>query len=267
MNDSKIRWKFHLPTRDLLIINDESIGHRRGQFDGLYPESHMSFLQNLVVQIVFEWDNCTEMDDPEKLEPKKKKKKKVKKELMGETHWDAWWSSWAPTWCSELRDRKQQMWVKQKTNSAMSRFYWHDSPSSVRVWLEETPSVSVTTTEYRPRSSLSGLVKVSLDLRTKVQTLETIIWAVWVWWGQADIATGRNTLVLPSANLRPALCCHRHSGAVADWLVVLGPHKLGCLTDLTGFKGEEDVSSLLIHTGNNFFCACPIGEAGRNINT
>lgn len=38
-------------------------------------------------------------------------------------------------------------------------------PSSVRVWLEETPSVSVTTTEYLPRSSLSGLVNVSLDLR------------------------------------------------------------------------------------------------------
>lgn len=46
-----------------------------------------------------------------------------------------------------------------------------DSPSSVSVWLEETPSVSVTTTEYRPRSSLSGLVKVILELRAKVQAL------------------------------------------------------------------------------------------------
>lgn len=42
-----------------------------------------------------------------------------------------------------------------------------NSPSSVRVWLPETPSVSVTTTEYLPRSSLSGLVKVSLELRNK----------------------------------------------------------------------------------------------------
>lgn len=42
-----------------------------------------------------------------------------------------------------------------------------DPPSSVRVWLPDTPSVSVTTTEYRPRSSLSGLVKVSLELRNK----------------------------------------------------------------------------------------------------
>lgn len=33
--------------------------------------------------------------------------------------------------------------------------------------------MSVTTTEYWPRSSLSGLVKVSLELRTKAQTLET----------------------------------------------------------------------------------------------
>lgn len=40
----------------------------------------------------------------------------------------------------------------------------HDVPSSVRVWLEETPSVSVTTTEYLPKSSLSGLLKVRLEL-------------------------------------------------------------------------------------------------------
>lgn len=188
---------------------------------------------------------------------------------MGDTHWGAWWSSWALTWCSELRDRKQQTWVKQKTNTSgpTSPFYRHDSPSSVRVWLEETPTVSVTTTEYRPRSSLSVLVKVSLELRTKVQMLEPIIWSVWVWWGLADIAAGRNTLVLPSANLRSALCCHGHSGAVANWLVVLGPHKLRCLADLTGFKGEENVSSLLIYTGNNLLCACPIGEPERNIST
>lgn len=47
----------------------------------------MSFLQNLIVQIVFEWDNCIEMEDPETSDTKKKRKKK--KELMGDTHWGA----------------------------------------------------------------------------------------------------------------------------------------------------------------------------------
>lgn len=72
--------------------------------------------------------------------------------------------------------------------------YRQDSPSSVSVWLEETPSVSVTTAEYRPRSSLSGLVKVSLELRSKVQTLETNTHRP-CWRGHADIAT----YVLPFA--------------------------------------------------------------------
>jgi len=51
---------------------------------------------------------------------------------------------------------------KEQTHKTKSEH--HDLPSSVRVWLAETPSVSVTTTEYLPKSSLSGLVKVSLEL-------------------------------------------------------------------------------------------------------
>lgn len=69
-----------------------------------------------------------------------------------------------------------------ETSGAASSVHRRHSPSSVSVWLEETPSVSVTTTEYLPRSSLSGLVKVSLELRDEDQMLETHLW---VWRGHA----------------------------------------------------------------------------------
>lgn len=62
----------------------------------------------------------------------------------------------------------------------------------------------------------------------------------------------------PLAGLRPALRRHRHPGAVADWLVVLGPHEFGSLTDLTGFQGQKDVPGVLVHTGNNLLRACPL---------
>lgn len=75
-------------------------------------------------------------------------------------------------------NNKHELDKKRLTSGAASRVHQRDSPSSVSVWLEETPSVSVTTTEYLPRSSLSGLVKVSLELRNKVQMLETHIHCV-----------------------------------------------------------------------------------------
>lgn len=50
----------YLPTGDLLVVDDEPVGHRRGQFDGLQPESHVSLLQNLVVQAVFQRNDCKE---------------------------------------------------------------------------------------------------------------------------------------------------------------------------------------------------------------
>lgn len=37
-------------------------------------------------------------------------------------------------------------------------------PSAEIVWLDETPSALVTETEYVPASSLSGFLKISLDL-------------------------------------------------------------------------------------------------------
>ena len=68
-------------------------------------------------------------------------------------------------------EKGQQIWVKNnKTIINLKKGKCKkDPPSSVRVWLEETPSVSVTTTEYLPRSSLSGLEKVSLELKNRKQ--------------------------------------------------------------------------------------------------
>lgn len=76
---------------------------------------------------------------------------------------------------------------------------------------------------------------------------------------------GEDTLVRPSASLRPALCRHGHPGAVANWPVVLGPHERGSLADLTGFEGQKDVSSVLVHAGNNLLCACPLNHDIENM--
>lgn len=48
----------YLTTGDLLVVDDEPVGHGRREFDGLQPESHVSLLQDLVVQAVFQGNNC-----------------------------------------------------------------------------------------------------------------------------------------------------------------------------------------------------------------
>lgn len=226
--------------------------YRRGQFDGLHPESHVAFFQDLVVELVFERDDCR--DGRGRTIRTEKKKTTKKAGLMGRCSLGClmeWLSS-----SMVFRAVGQEATNMSSTRSGELWCYVHRlySPSSVSVWLEETPSVSVTTTEYWPRSSLSGLVKVSLELRIKVQTLETHIHL------RGQHGFGKDTLVLPSASLRPSLCRHRHPGAVANWLVVLGPHKLGSLADLTGFKGQKDVPSVLVHTGHNLLCACLLNQ-------
>lgn len=52
---------------------------------------------------------------------------------------------------------------------------------------------------------------------------------------------------------RSAFAGNGHTGALSNGLVVLRPDKLGGFADLTGLQGQEDVSSLLIHTGYNLF--------------
>lgn len=49
----------YLSTGDLLVVDDESVGHGGRQFDGLQPETHMTLLQDLVVQAVLQRNHCT----------------------------------------------------------------------------------------------------------------------------------------------------------------------------------------------------------------
>lgn len=60
--------KRYLPTGDLLVVNDKPVGHRGGQFDGLQPETHVTLLQNLVVETVFQRNNCTGRKDTQRLD-------------------------------------------------------------------------------------------------------------------------------------------------------------------------------------------------------
>lgn len=48
----------YLTTGDLLVIDDEPVGNGWREFDGLQPESHVSLLQDLVVQAVLQGNNC-----------------------------------------------------------------------------------------------------------------------------------------------------------------------------------------------------------------
>lgn len=52
----------HLPAGDLLVVDDEPVGHGRGQLDGLQPEAHVAFLQDLVVQAVLQRNDCADGD-------------------------------------------------------------------------------------------------------------------------------------------------------------------------------------------------------------
>lgn len=54
---------------------------------------------------------------------------------------------------------------------------------------------------------------------------------------------------------RSAFAGDGHTGALSDGLVVLGPQELGCLADLAGLQGQEDVSGLLVHAGHDLFGA------------
>jgi len=48
----------YLPTGDFFIVNNEPVGHGWGQFDSLQPETHVAFLQNLIVQTMFQRNDC-----------------------------------------------------------------------------------------------------------------------------------------------------------------------------------------------------------------
>lgn len=68
----KLIWllrKRYLPTGDLLVVNDKPVGYRGGQFYGLQPETHVTLLQNLIVQTMFQRNNCTETEDTQRLDP------------------------------------------------------------------------------------------------------------------------------------------------------------------------------------------------------
>lgn len=173
--------KRYLPTGDFLVVNNEPVGHGRRQFDGLQPETHVTLLQNLIVQTMFQRNNCTQTErETQKIRSWgtiSVNSNKTNLLQIHNIHLDVWWHSWAPAWCSGLQDKnnkkKRKTYdYKESETCSVSIIYnliykLHDVPSSVRVWLAETPSVSVTTTEYLPKSSLSGLVKVSLELRNK----------------------------------------------------------------------------------------------------
>ena len=48
-------------------------------------------------------------------------------------------------------------------------------PSAVIVWLDDTPSVLVTETEYVPKSSLSAFLKISLELGYRHRKMEEMM--------------------------------------------------------------------------------------------
>lgn len=48
----------YLTAGDLLVVNNEPVGNGWREFDGLQPESHMSLLQDLIVQAVLQGNNC-----------------------------------------------------------------------------------------------------------------------------------------------------------------------------------------------------------------
>lgn len=54
--------QLYLPAGHLLVIDDEPVGHGWWKFDGLQPETHVTLLQNLIVQTVFQRNNCTEAE-------------------------------------------------------------------------------------------------------------------------------------------------------------------------------------------------------------
>ncbi len=76
------------------------------------------------------------------------------------------------------------------------------------------------------------------------------------WFKLSAPSVTEEVLSLSAANSRSAFCCDGHPGTVANGFVVLGPHKLGSLTDLAGFQGQEDVSGLLVHAGHDLLDAC-----------
>lgn len=102
-------------------------------------------------------------------------------------------------------------------------------PSSVTVWLAETPLVSVTTTEKAPKSLTSGLTKVSLELENKYmlrQMMLTKIFSMVVW--SIKTTTKKHLLF--------ALSFYGDSWTVTDFFVVLRPSKVGGLRNFTGLE-------------------------------
>lgn len=55
--------------------------------------------------------------------------------------------------------------------------------------------------------------------------------------------------------LRSAFAGNGHTRALSNGLVVLGPDELGGFADLASLQGQEDISSLLVHTGLNLLGA------------
>lgn len=55
-------WIKHLSSSDFLVVHDEPVVDRGGQFDGLHPETHVTFLQDFVVQAVFQRNDCEQTE-------------------------------------------------------------------------------------------------------------------------------------------------------------------------------------------------------------
>jgi len=47
----------YLSTRDGFIVDDEPVVDRGGQLQSLDPETHMTLLQNLIVQLCLQWNS------------------------------------------------------------------------------------------------------------------------------------------------------------------------------------------------------------------
>lgn len=62
--DVTVSSALYLPTGDFFVVNDEPVGHGRGQLDGLQPETNVTLLQNLIVEPVLQRNDCRDTDAP-----------------------------------------------------------------------------------------------------------------------------------------------------------------------------------------------------------
>lgn len=116
--------------------------------------------------------------------------------------------------------------------------------------LEETPSVSLTDTEYVPRSSLSRFLKYSFELEGE-RARGVSFCPGRCSYRVTPAGPGRNLLVPRCLDLEPVV--------VRDVLIGLAPREVGGVRHVRAVEAQVDVA-LLVHARADLLRAC--GGAG-----